>query len=100
MRWSQKGTSRRGIPTLSCSWGGGDGTSTEGLKCLGIVSQRPSAAVAFLEFGTGWDLLSYVIPFEHFKVKEHCCLWGHSSRYHRECAVFSWTDICFCMETL
>lgn len=55
MRWSQKGTSRRGIPTLPCSWGGGDGTCTEGLKCLGTVSQRPSAAVQSF-FGT-WHWL-------------------------------------------
>lgn len=49
-RYQQEGNSH-----LSCSWGRGDGTCTEGLKCLGIESQRPSAAVQSL-FGT-WHWL-------------------------------------------
>lgn len=64
---------KRWIPLLSCLSGMGGMTCTKGLKRLGIVSQRPSASIPnlSLEFGTGLDLLSYVIPFEHFKVKEH-----------------------------
>lgn len=41
---------------------------TKGLKPLGMVSQRPSVSIPkLLEFGTGLDLLSFGIPFEHFK---------------------------------
>lgn len=77
-------------------------TCTKGLKRLGIVSRRPSASIPnlSLEFGTGVDLLSYVIPFEHFKSTD---IRGLTAlRCHREClSPCGLIRTCaFCMKTL
>lgn len=46
VRWPQKGTRRRRRDLPHCPvLGWGRWHSTEGLKCLGMVSQRPRAAV-------------------------------------------------------
>lgn len=78
-RWPQRGTGRRGTPTWSRSWGGGAaqhrGTQVPGDS---VSKAKCCCSKACLEFGTGRDLLSCVIPFEHFRVKERCCLWGPS----------------------
>lgn len=65
----------------------GDGVS----KAKAAVPEPP------LEFGTGWDLLSYVIPAEPLKVTKHCCRWGHSSQALQGTWWLPWTptDICF-----
>lgn len=96
---AQKGTRRRGSPPHP---GLGRWHSTE--VPGGGVSEA-STAVPNLGFGTGRDLLSSGIPFEHFKVEEHCCLWGHSSGAPQGRGGLCWllrtlTDICFCWEIL
>lgn len=87
--------SRRWIPFLPCSPAGAGKCyrCTEGLKCLGIVSQRPSASIPHLSwnlallwtFSAMWSILSTL----RWKSTGNCGVTA--LRYHGECAVFSLT---------